>query len=159
MTVAAAVLAADQVTKRIAETELERGVRVDVLGDLLGFRLFYNSGAAFSLGTGITPVLTVFACTAVVAILVALRRTGTVRWALALGSLLGGALGNLTDRILRAPGIGRGEVVDFIEIPFSFPIFNIADIAVVTGALSIVLLSVLGEELGGPVPERPGSDS
>jgi signal peptidase II len=126
---------------------------VDVLGDLLGFRLFYNSGAAFSLATGITPVLTAFACVAVVAMVVALRRTDSLRWALAVGALLGGASGNLTDRLFRAPGVGRGEVVDFIEIPFSFPIFNIADIGVVTGALSIVLLSVLGEEFRQVPPE------
>ncbi|MFC6850286.1 signal peptidase II [Aquipuribacter hungaricus] len=143
------MLAADQVTKRLAERGLERGVRVDVLGDVLGFRLFYNSGAAFSLGTGITPVLSVFACLAVVAILVALTRSGSLRWSLALGALLGGALGNLTDRLLRPPGPFRGEVVDFIEIPFSFPIFNVADMAVVAGAVSIVLLSLVGQELGG----------
>lgn len=139
------VAALDQVTKRYAEAGLEPGVRVDVLGRVLGLRLFYNSGAAFSLGTGITPVLSVFACLAVVALLVALGRTTSRRWALALAALLGGATGNLLDRITRAPGPFRGEVVDFLELP-SWPVFNVADIAVVTGALSIVLLSVRNVE-------------
>ena len=148
----------DQVTKRIAVAELDRGVRVDVLGDLLGLRLFYNSGAAFSLGTGITPVLSAFACLAVVAMLVALARTGSRRWSLAIGALLGGALGNLTDRLLREPGPFRGEVVDFLELP-SWPIFNVADMAVVTGALSVVLLSVLDTDFSGAGrAEGPGSD-
>lgn len=131
----------DQVTKHVAESRLERGVRVDVLGDLFGFRLFYNSGAAFSLGTGITPVLTAFACVAVLAMLVALARTWSTAWTVALGVLLGGATGNLVDRLTREPGFGRGEVVDFFELP-SFPIFNVADMAVVSGAILVVLLSV-----------------
>ncbi len=131
----------DQVTKDLAEARLSPGVRVDVLGELFGFRLFYNSGAAFSLGTGITPVLTAFACVAVVAMLVALARTWSAWWAVSLGVLLGGASGNLVDRLTRPPGIGRGEVVDFLELP-NFPIFNVADIAVVSGAVLIVLLSL-----------------
>jgi len=138
----------DQVTKRIAEAELELGVRVDVLGDVLGLRLFYNSGAAFGLGAGITPVLTGFACVAVVALVVGLTRTDSRRWALALAALLGGATGNLIDRLTRSPGPFRGEVVDFLELP-SWPIFNIADMAIVTGALSIVLLSLRNIEFAG----------
>ena len=130
----------DQVTKRFAEAGLEPGVRVDVLGRVLGLRLFYNSGAEFSLGTSITPVLSVFACLAVVALVVAMARTTSRHWVLALAALLGGAAGNLLDRLTRAPGPFRGEVVDFLELP-SWPVFNVADIAVVTGALSIMLLS------------------
>ncbi|MGJ7441352.1 signal peptidase II [Aquipuribacter sp. MA13-6] len=131
----------DQVTKYLAEARLETGTRVDVLGDLFGLRLFYNSGAAFSLGTGITPVLTAFACVAVVVMVVALARTWSMSWTVALGILLGGATGNLVDRLTREPGFGRGEVVDFFELP-NFPIFNVADMAVVSGAVLVVLLSV-----------------
>lgn len=138
---AAAIAVADQVSKYLAESSLDPGVRVDVLGDLLGFRLFYNSGAAFSLGTSITPVLTGFAAVAVIAMVVALLRTGSRAWALAVGVLLGGAVGNLADRLLRPPGVGRGEVVDFLELP-GWPIFNVADMAVVAGAALVVLLSV-----------------
>jgi len=144
--------------------ELEPGVRVDVLGGFLGLRLFYNPGAAFSLGTGITPALTGFACVAVVALVVGLTRTDSRRWALALAALLGGATGNLLDRLTRSPGPFRGEVVDFLELP-SWPIFNIADMAVVTGALSIVLLSLLNTEFAGAsagadpvVPPEPDGD-
>jgi signal peptidase II len=149
--VAALIAVADQATKYLAEARLEPGRRVDVLGELFGFRLYYNSGAAFSLGTGITPVITTFGCVAVVVMVVALTRTGRRSWALALGVLLGGAVGNLVDRLLRPPGIGRGEVVDFFELP-NFPIFNVADIAVVTGALLIVLLSVRDVPFGPDAP-------
>ncbi len=149
MVVAAVIAVLDQVTKHLAESRLVPGERVDVLGEVLGFRLFYNSGAAFSLGTSITPVLTAFACLAVVAMLVALARTWSTWWAVSVGVLLGGALGNVTDRLLRAPGVGRGEVVDFLELP-RWPIFNVADMAVVSGAVLIVLLSVRD------VPFQPG---
>jgi signal peptidase II len=148
---ATVIVVLDQVTKYVAEARLEPGRRVDVLGDLFGFRLFYNSGAAFSLGTSITPVLTTFACIAVVVMVVAIARTRSLWWALAVGTLLGGAVGNLIDRLLRPPGIGRGEVVDFLELP-SWPIFNVADMAVVTGALLIVLLSLRDVPFGAPRP-------
>lgn len=138
---AAVIAVVDQVTKYLAEASLVPGERVDVLGGVLGLRLFYNSGAAFSLGTSITPVLTTFACVAVVVMVVALVRTWSTWWAVAVGVLLGGAVGNVVDRLFRAPGVGRGEVVDFLELP-RWPIFNVADMAVVTGAVLIVLLSV-----------------
>lgn len=141
LAVAVGVAVLDQVTKDLAVAGLERGERVDVLGWLLGLRLFYNSGAAFSLGTGLTPYLTAFQSVAVVVIVVALTRTWSRWWALALGVLMGGAVGNLFDRLTREPGFGRGEVVDFLELP-NFPIFNVADIAVTCGAVSIVLLSL-----------------
>lgn len=125
-----------------------------MLGELLGLRLFYNSGAAFSLGTGITPMLTVFACVAVTAMLVALARTWSTWWAVSVGVLLGGAVGNLVDRLTRPPGVGRGEVVDFLELP-NFPIFNVADMAVVSGAVLVVLLSVRDV----PFAATPSDDS
>jgi len=147
----------DQLTKQLAEARLSPGVRVDVLGELFGFRLFYNSGAAFSLGTGITPVLTVFACLAVLAMLVALARTWSTSWAVSVGVLLGGASGNLVDRLTRAPGVGRGEVVDFFELP-NFPIFNVADMAVVSGAVLIVLLSLRDVPFAAtPVDDTPAA--
>ncbi len=128
-----------------------------MLGELFGFRLFYNSGAAFSLGTGITPVLTAFACVAVVAMLVALARTWSTWWAVSVGVLLGGASGNLVDRLTRPPGFGRGEVVDFFELP-NFPIFNVADMAVVSGAVLIVLLSLRDVPFAAaPVDDAPAS--
>ncbi|WP_380168547.1 signal peptidase II [Jannaschia sp. R86511] len=155
---AAVIAVLDQLTKHLAEARLEPGVRVDVLGELFGFRLFYNSGAAFSLGTSITPVLTTFACLAVVAMLVALARTWSTAWAVSVAVLLGGASGNLVDRLTRDPGVGRGEVVDFFELP-SFPIFNIADMAVVSGAVLIVLLSLRDVPFAAaPAPAAPAAD-
>jgi len=92
---------------------------------------------------------------AVVALVVGLTRTGSHRWALALAALLGGATGNLLDRLTRPPGPFRGEVVDFLELP-SWPIFNVADMAVVTGALSMVLLSLLNTEFAAaPAAAEP----
>ncbi|WP_336923737.1 signal peptidase II [Aquipuribacter sp. SD81] len=149
---AAVVVVLDQVTKLLAERGLEPGERVDVLGYLFGLRLYYNPGAAFSLGTSATPLLTVFATAASVAMVVALVRTTRPAWGLAVGVLLGGALGNLTDRLLRPPGFARGEVVDFFQLP-SFPIFNVADVGVVTGAALVVLLSLRD------VPFRDGEGS
>ena len=141
--VAGVLVTVDQVTKALAEARLVPGERVDLLGSLLGLRLAYNTGAAFSLGTSITPVFTAFACIAVVAIVVAIIRGRNVWWAVALGLLLGGATGNLIDRLSREPGFARGGVVDFLQLPY-WPIFNVADMGVVSGALLIVLLSFRG---------------
>ncbi|MFC5382218.1 signal peptidase II [Aquipuribacter nitratireducens] len=148
------VVAVDQVTKLLAEQRLEPGQRVDVLGDVLGLTLYYNSGAAFGLGTTLTPFISSFAVVACVVMVVALTRTTRPAWGLALGLLLGGALGNLTDRLLRPPGVGRGEVVDFFQLP-SFPIFNVADICVVTGACLVVLLSLRDVPFRDPLPAAP----
>lgn len=146
---AALVLAADQVTKFLAEEHLTEGVFEPLLGEVLQLTLLYNSGAAFSLGTTITPVLTVLqGGISVVIVWLALRRVRSYRWAITLGMLLGGALGNFSDRMLRSPGPLRGHVVDFLALP-NWPIFNIADIFVVSGAVLVALLTVFGLELDG----------
>jgi signal peptidase II len=112
-----------------------------------------NSGAAFSVGTGATLVLTIVALVVVAVIARAARRMRSVGWAIALGLILGGALGNLTDRLVRAPGIGRGHVVDWISLFSSdghiWPIFNIADSAITCGAVTAGVVAVLGIELDG----------
>lgn len=138
----------DQATKIWAEQALADGRPVQVVGDLLRFHLTYNSGAAFSLGTGMTGVLTVVGSIIVVVILWQAFKVRSLPWALALGLLLGGALGNLIDRYLRDPAPGLGHVVDFIRLP-NFPIFNIADIGVTTAAALIVLLSLRGHHPDG----------
>ena len=143
LAVAAALVTLDQLTKALAEERLVPGERIDVLGSVLGLRLVYNTGAAFSLGTTVTPVLTVFACVASVAIVVGIVRARNLWWTVALGLLLGGATGNLVDRLSREPGFARGGVVDFLQLP-RWPIFNVADMAVVCGAAVIVLLSFRG---------------
>jgi signal peptidase II len=146
--VAGLVYLADQVTKAWVSASLEPEQPRDLLGSVLRLNLIHNSGAAFSIATGATWVLTLIASAVVVFILFTARRLGSPGWALALGLLLGGSLGNLTDRMLRAPGPGRGEVVDFLQLP-NFPVFNIGDSAIVTAACLIGLLAFRGIGVDG----------
>lgn len=141
--VAAAVLAADQLTKILAVALLDPGHAVPVIGEVVQLRLIRNPGAAFSLATNLTPVLTVVAIVVVLVILAVSRRVAHRSWAVALGAVLGGALGTLTDRLFRLPGPFRGHVVDFVELP-NWPVFNLADSAIVTGAVLVAVLSVRG---------------
>lgn len=145
---AAVVLVVDQLTKAWAEATLTVGERVAVLGDLLGLVLVHNPGAALSLATGLTWVLTVIAAAVVVVIVRFAGRLGSRSWAVALGLLLGGALGNLGDRLFRDPGFARGHVVDFIAYADWF-VGNVADIAIVVAAGLIVLLSLRGVGIDG----------
>lgn len=133
----------DQATKVWAESALTRGEPVPVVGDLLQLHLTYNSGAAFSLGTGWTGVVTTIATLVSIAIVWQAFRTRSLAWALTLGLLLGGAVGNLVDRYFRPPSVGLGHVVDFLALP-NFPVFNIADMGVTTAAVLIVVLSLRG---------------
>lgn len=146
-TIAAGVLAVDQATKVWALHALD-GERRDVLGDLLGLQLVFNPGAALSIATGQTWLLTVVAVVVVVVIARVARRIGSTTWAVALGLLLGGALGNLVDRLLRDPGFGRGYVIDFIAYLDWF-VGNVADIAIVVAAALVVLLVGRGVGVDG----------
>ena len=116
MLVAAAVTVytADQLTKAWAAATLPPEQPRHLIGSVLQLNLIRNPGAAFSIGTGYTWILTLVACSVVAVIVATSRRLGSWGWAWALGLLLGGALGNLTDRMVREPGLGRGHVVDFI---------------------------------------------
>lgn len=147
------VYAADQLAKAWALAHLDPDRPQDVIGSLVRFDLTRNAGAAFSIATGATWVLTLIAAAVVVVIIVTSRRLGSSGWAWALGLLLGGSVGNLTDRMVRAPGPGRGHVVDFIELPH-WPIFNIADSAIVTAAVLIGLLAVRGISIDGTRAEH-----
>lgn len=138
----------DQVTKVWAEAALTGREPVRVVGELLQLRLVYNPGAAFSLGTGSTWVFTVLATVVVVVILWQARHLGSTGWAVALGFLLGGAAGNLVDRLVRDPGFGVGHVVDFLALP-SWPVFNVADMGITTAAVLIALLALRGVNLDG----------
>ena len=152
--VAVPVYAADQLTKAWVSANLEPGQPRDLVGSVLRLNLTHNSGAAFSIATGATWLLTLIASAVVLFILFAARRLGSRGWAVALGLLLGGSLGNLTDRMLRAPGPGRGEVVDFLQLP-NFPVFNIGDSAIVTAACLIGLLAFRGTRIdGSPEPHH-----
>lgn len=130
---------------------------VEFIDGVLRFRLTFNTGAAFSTGQGMTEWLTVLAATVSLVLLVAIARSWSLRWGLALGLLLGGAGGNLVDRLTREPGFGQGAVVDFLEflwVPvIDFPVFNIADMGISIAAVSIVLLTI------AQVPYREPHDS
>ncbi len=146
--VALGVYALDQVSKALAVSRLSGDRSVSLVGDLLQLRLTRNPGAAFSFATGMTWVLTLVALAVVVVVVRSARRIGSLPWALTLGLLLGGALGNLTDRLLREPGVGRGHVVDFIAYGNLF-IGNVADIAIVLAAVAVLLLGIRGRNLDG----------
>jgi len=142
------VLVVDQLSKAWALSALDDGVRRSVVGDLLGLQLVFNPGAALSVATGMTWVLTIIAAGVVVVVVRASRRLGSAAWAVALGLLLGGALGNLVDRLVREPGVARGRVVDFIAYGDWF-VGNVADIAIVVAAVMIVVLAAAGVRLDG----------
>ena len=157
LSIAAAVLLLDIVTKVLAVRLLVPGQPVSIIGDTVTWTLVRNSGAAFSMATGYTWMLTLVAMGVVVGIIWMGRRLVSPWWAVGLGMILGGALGNLVDRFFRAPGPLRGHVVDFLSIGW-WPVFNVADPAVVGGAMLLVGLSVFGYEFDSPVrrgPQKP----
>ncbi len=145
---AGTVLAVDQLTKVWAVAALSDRAPIHVVDGLLRLDLVRNSGAAFSMATGSTWVFTVIAIVVAVVIIRIARRLGSTGWAVALGLLLGGAVGNLVDRLTRSPGFGLGHVVDFIELPH-FPVFNVADSCIVTAAALIALLGLRGVSVDG----------
>ncbi|MBO0877677.1 MAG: signal peptidase II [Pseudonocardia sp.] len=151
--VAFLVLAVDLVTKLLAVRDLEWRHPVPVLDGLVYLQLVRNPGAAFGMATGMTWLLSLIAVGVVVAIIRVAGRLRSRGWAVALGLVLGGALGNLVDRIFRYPGVLRGWVIDFISV-FApdgrvWPVFNAADSAICTGGALLVLLALLGLELDG----------
>lgn len=148
---AVVVLAADQLAKTVAIDNLPSERVVPVLGDALQFYLVRNPGAAFSLGEGVTWVFTIaLAVVAVVILFLGVRRVHSRLWAVVLGLLLGGVLGNLTDRLLREPGFPVGHVVDFISTPWMMPaIYNVADIFIVSMMISVAILVLFGLRLDG----------
>jgi signal peptidase II len=156
--VAAFVLAADAISKAVVVAHLREDQPVHLIGNVLELWLTRNSGAAFSVGTGQTIVFTLIAIGVIVAIVRTARRLYSLGWAIALGLLLGGAAGNLADRIFRAPGLFRGDVVDWIGVtPRYYPIFNLADSAIVCGGILIVLLAMRGYHLDGTRTEHAGA--
>ena len=142
------IVVLDQTTKVLAETYLVSG-SIPVIGDLLRFTLAYNKGAAFSLGFGATWILTLISSIAILALLIYGPKVKTMDWALIAGFVLGGATGNWIDRMFRQPELFNGHVVDFLQIPFNFPIFNLADTFLVIGVSLAVLRTALGDEIGG----------
>ncbi|MGC5221849.1 signal peptidase II [Micromonospora sp. DT81.3] len=152
---AALVLAADQFTKYLAIENLPPEEPVPVIGEFLVFYLVRNPGAAFSLGEGVTWIFTIALAAVAVGIVWLITRVHSRLWAVVLGLLLGGVLGNLTDRLLRTPGFAVGHVVDFISTPWMMPaIYNIADIFIVTCMIAVALLVLFGIRLDGTRERR-----
>ncbi len=143
------VLTLDQAVKDWMIATQPPHVSVPVLGPILHWYLTYNDSAAFSIGFGVTWVFTVISGLAALALLWFGSRMRTLGWALLAGVLLGGVVGNLIDRLVRAPGFGSGQVVDYIQAPFNFPIFNLADSAICIVAGIVVILTSRGKKIGG----------
>ena len=146
--VAGLVLALDALTKYLVVEHLEHQDPIRLLGGALLLSVSRNSGAAFSFAQGATVLFTAVAVVVVVVIVRTARQLGSAGWATSLGLLLGGATGNLVDRVFRDPGPGRGAVVDWIDFRI-WPVFNVADSAIVIGGLLAVLLTFRGIELDG----------
>ncbi|ORA79120.1 signal peptidase II [Mycobacterium malmoense] len=158
LSVAAVVLALDIVTKVLAVKLLPPGQPVSIIGDTVTWTLVRNSGAAFSMATGYTWVLTLIATGVVVGIFWMGRRLVSPWWAVGLGMILGGAMGNLVDRFFRAPGPLRGHVVDFLSVGW-WPVFNVADPSVVGGAILLVVLSIFGYDFDTVGRRRTGGEA
>lgn len=152
--VAAGVVILDQLTKAWAVAVMLPRMQaggagpIDVIGPFVRLTYAENTGAAFSMGTGYTWIFTAIALVVVFVILRLSRSLGSIGWAIALGGLLGGSLGNLIDRLTRPPGPGSGYVVDFIAFP-NFPVFNVADSAITCSAILMVILSMRGIDYRG----------
>jgi signal peptidase II len=151
--IAVLVLALDVVSKVLVVANLDGHQPTRVLGGVIYVDVARNSGAAFSLGTGFTVVLSLVALAVVAVIVRTASRMRSTGWAVALGLILGGAVGNLADRIFRAPGVFRGHVVDWISLfgpnAAHWPIFNLADSAIVCGAVLSAILALRGIDFEG----------
>ncbi len=146
----------DQATKALVVATLEGKPPVRVIGQVLTIDVFRNSGAAFGFAPAETVLFTCMAVAVAVLIVIKVPRLISIGWAAALGLLLAGAIGNLCDRLTRAPGIGRGAVVDFIDLQH-FADFNIADSCLTCGAVLIVLLSLRSIPMTDPAGDYAGS--
>ncbi len=143
LAVAAFVLVLDIVSKVLAVKLLTPNQPVPIIGDTVTWTLVRNSGAAFSMATGYTWLLTLVATGVVLGIFWMGRRLVSPGWAVGLGMILGGATGNLVDRFFRSPGPLQGHVVDFLSVGW-WPVFNVADPSVVGGAILLIGLSLFG---------------
>lgn len=133
----------DTISKQYALRSLGNGRQVQIIGDALKLQLTANSGAAFSMGTSVTWLFSILAAVVVVGIIVVARLVTSRIWLFGLGGLMGGAAGNLTDRLTRPPSVGLGNVVDFIAAPH-FPVFNLADSAIVCSVILMFVASARG---------------
>lgn len=146
--IAAVFVALDQWSKELALAELEGQGTKQLVGDWLGLTLVRNPGAAFSMGTSFTEVLSVVACVATGVVLWFSLRLRNTFWAVGLGFLLAGIVGNLIDRLTREPGVLQGHVIDFFKLP-NWPVFNVADICINVAAVVIIIQTLRGIRLDG----------
>jgi len=164
--IAVVVFALDQSSKYLVVASMAEGEIIRVLGGVLNWHFVRNPGAAFSLASGSTWIFSLIAAAVVVFIIWFARRIRSVMWGLVFGLLLGGVLGNLTDRLLREPSFGEGHVVDFISTPWLIPaIYNVADMSIVVSMVIFMILTIRGigldgqrvvdEKKSGVVPQTP----
>ncbi len=149
MTVAVTIIFIDQLTKFMAESFLTPYQPVTVIPSVLNFTLAFNDRAAFSLGGGSTWVFTITSTLAALALLYFVPKFRTKSWLVLGGLAIGGVVGNLIDRLTKSPGFPGGYVTDFIQVPFNFPVFNLADSAICIAAFWIALRVIRGERIGG----------
>lgn len=143
-------MAIDQGTKYLVVANLPLHESVPVIGDFLIFYHVKNPGAAFSLAAGSTWIFSILASLVVIGIVVFAHRIRSIGWAVVIGLLLGGVLGNLLDRLFREPSFGLGHVVDFISTPWMLPaIYNMADIFIVSAMALFLILSFRGINIDG----------
>ncbi|GAA2153678.1 signal peptidase II [Kitasatospora kazusensis] len=148
LVIAALAYLIDLGSKLLVVARLEGHQPIGVAGDIVTLQVIRNAGAAFGMGQAMTVVFTMIAAAVIIVIWRIARKLYSLPWAIALGLLLGGAFGNLTDRLFRAPGVFRGHVVDFISVQH-FAVFNLADSAIVCGGILVVLLSFRGSNPDG----------
>ncbi|MEU4313495.1 signal peptidase II [Nocardia sp. NPDC024068] len=153
LTIAVTLFVLDLVTKVAVVAWIRPGERVPVIGDFVELVLVRNPGAAFSMATGMTWLLTLIAAAVVIGVLRIGRSLRSPLWAVGLGGVLGGALGNLMDRLFREPGPMQGHVVDFVSVGW-WPVFNVADSSIVCGAILLVVLTLFGYEPDGTRYQR-----
>lgn len=146
--IAVVTYAIDQLSKAWVVANLQMGEPHPIVGEFFQLRRAANPGAAFSIATNATWLLTIIAIVVIGCTIWAARKLRSRGWAAALGLLIGGALGNLTDRFFRAPGGGKGHVVDMFQLP-NWPIFNVADVWIVSAAVLICLLAFRGIGIDG----------
>ncbi len=158
--IAATVYGLDQLSKHLVVTHLTEGEIVPVLGPVLQWQFVRNPGAAFSFASGMTWVFTILAVGVLTFIIWFAGRIRSIAWAVVFGLLLGGVLGNLTDRLVREPGFGVGHVIDFISMPWMLPaIYNVADMGIVFSMVLFLILTIRGVGLDGERQVPPGKDA
>nr|NLD39939.1 signal peptidase II [Actinomycetales bacterium] len=150
---AALVAVIDQLSKQWAIGNLSQTTARPLIGEFITLQLTFNPGAAFGLASGTTWIFTVIAIAVAAVVIRVARHIGSVAWTVCLGLLLGGAIGNLIDRLFRDPGFPEGHVVDFLNYA-NFFIGNIADIAIVGAAIGIAVLALIGIDVDGTRPGR-----